>query len=105
MQALLQRVEVQAVGRRDHDLAVDDAAGRQRRDQPLAQLGKIAVERLEVAALDVEVVGAAEDEGAEAVPLRFVQRSPAPRAAAAAALASIGSIGGAMAKPGVMATE
>ncbi len=55
MQPLLQGVEVEPVGADDDDLAVDDAAGRQPREQRLAQLGEVAIERAQVAALDRHV--------------------------------------------------
>ena len=66
------------------------------REQRVVQLGEVAVERPQVAALDVDLVAAAEDDGAEAVPLRLVEQAVARRAVASASLASIGSIGGAI---------
>jgi hypothetical protein len=71
MQSLLQRVEVQAAGRRDHDLAVEDAARRQLLDQGVLELREVAVQRLEVAALQQEAVRVAESQRAKAVPLGF----------------------------------
>jgi hypothetical protein len=79
MQTLLQRVEVEAVGCGDHDLAVDDRSRRQVADQRLVQLGEVAIERLQLAALDVEVRVAAEHDGAKAVPLRLVEEPAAVR--------------------------
>ena len=40
MKPELERVEIEAAGRRDHDLAVDDAAVRQLLEQDRVQLGK-----------------------------------------------------------------
>src|ERR1051325_4585738 len=71
MQAQLQQVKVEAVRRGDHDLAVDHAAVRQRADQPVVQLRKVAIQRLEIPALDVGVASAAKDDRAKAVPLRL----------------------------------
>ena len=61
-----------AVGR-DHDLPVDDAALRERGAERLGELREVAVERLEVATLDQDLVAVAEDDRPEAVPFRFVQ--------------------------------
>ena len=93
MQPQLQRVEVEAVRRRDHDLAVDHAARRQPLEQRLVQLREIAVERPQVAALDEDVGAAAKDDGAKAVPLRLEEKARRS-GRASASLASIGSIGG-----------
>src|SRR6185436_3692443 len=49
----------------------DDAALRQARAEVLVQLREVAVERAQVAALDVDVVAVAEHDRAEAVPLRL----------------------------------
>src|ERR1035437_3461527 len=68
-----QRVEVQAPWPGDDHLAVEDAAIGQRGPQRGRQLREVAVEGLEVAALDVRFVAVAEDEGPEAVPLWLVQ--------------------------------
>jgi hypothetical protein len=73
--ALLQSVEVEAVpvGIRDDDLAVDDAPVGDRREQWLDQLREVAVERLLVAAREMDLVAVPEDDAPEAVPLRFVE--------------------------------
>ena len=73
MQAELQRVEVQTAGRGDHDFAVDDAPRRQRVEKRGVQLGKVAIERTEIAALDEHVGSAAKHEGAKPVPLGLEQ--------------------------------
>ncbi len=91
-------IEVEAVRAGDDDLAVDDAAGRERRQQQRVQLGEVAIERPQIAALDEDVGVAAEDDGAEAVPLRL-EEERTRAGSASASLASIGSIGGASAKP------
>jgi len=66
--------------RDDHDLAVDDAAIGERSKKGVVQLGKVAVERAQVAALDVHLVLLATiDEGPEAVPLGLVQEPAAGR--------------------------
>jgi hypothetical protein len=76
VQAQLQRVEVEPVRRRDDDLAVDDTAVRQAGNQRVVQLGEIAIERPQVAALHEQVIAGPEDNRAEAVPLRLVQEIP-----------------------------
>ena len=86
VQAHLQRVEVEPALADDHDLAVDHAALGQALAQERLELGEIAAERLQVAALDVELVAVAKHDGAEAVPLRLEQ--PARRPAAARSRAS-----------------
>jgi hypothetical protein len=74
VQALLQGVEVEAIGADDDDLAVDDRSVGQQLDEGVAQFGEIAIERAQVAALDRDLAGArAKDEGAKAVPLRLEQ--------------------------------
>ena len=73
MQPQLERVEVEASSGRDHDLAVEHAARGQLLEQHLVKLGKVAVERLQIAALDEHVGGAAEHDRAKAVPLGLVQ--------------------------------
>ena len=64
-------VEVEAAVAGDHDLAVHHAARGQALPQDGRELGEIAVEGLQVAALDVDVVAVLEHDGAEAVPLRL----------------------------------
>ena len=98
MQPQLQRVEVQAAIRGDHDLAVDDAAGRQPFEQCLVQLRKIAIERLQIAALDVDVVVRAKDDRRNPSHLGSNSRPPVA-GMASTSLASIGSMGGSTMKP------
>ena len=57
------------------------------------QIGKVAIERTRVAALDEDIGAAAKDERAEAVPFGLVEQSIAG-GSASASFASIGSIGG-----------
>ena len=57
------------------------------------ELREVAVERLQVAGLDVELVAVAEDDGAEPVPLRLVDPARAV-GEAGVGFASIGSMGG-----------
>ena len=78
MQPHLQRVEVEAARRRDDDLAVEDTAGGQLRVEDVVQLGKVAIERPQVAALDVDVVRAAKHERAKAIPLRLEEEARRP---------------------------
>ncbi len=73
MQAHLQRVEIEAAFRRDHDLAVDDAAVGQCSKKSVVELWKIAIERPQVSTLYIYVALAAIDDGAEAVPLGLVE--------------------------------
>src|SRR5688500_19436395 len=73
MQAKLQGVEVQSASRGDDDYPVEHAVRGQALEQRVVQLREVAVERPQVAALDVDVAGAAEHEGAEAVPFRLEQ--------------------------------
>jgi hypothetical protein len=60
MQSKLKGVEVEAARRRDDDLAIEHAAVRQPGDQRVVQLGKVPIERTQVAALDEDVLSAAE---------------------------------------------
>ena len=78
--AELERVEVEPVRRRDHELAVEHDLGGQLFEQRLAQLGEVAQQRLLVAALEIEVVAVAEQDAAEAVPLRLERAGRAPTA-------------------------
>src|SRR5262245_52245454 len=77
MQALLQRVEVETPRRGDDDFAVHDAAIGQAGQQRLVQLGKVAIERPEVTALDEHVATAAKHDGAKAIPFGLVKKSVA----------------------------
>ena len=79
MQSQLQGIEVEAARRGDDDLAVNDAVVREARQQRVVQLGKIPIERPQVAALDEHLAAAAKDNGAKAVPLRLVQERAAGR--------------------------
>src|SRR4030095_1363786 len=75
MQPQLQRLEIEALSSRDHDLAVHHAAVRQRTQKDVVQLGKVAIERPQIAALDGDLPRRAEDDGSEAVPLGLVEET------------------------------
>ena len=68
-----QRLEVEHAVVRDDDLAVQDASLGQRGTQRIGQFGEVAVERLQVARLRVDLVAVTEDDRPEAVPLRLEQ--------------------------------
>ncbi len=68
-----QRVEVQAVWPGDDHLAVEDAAVGQGRPERRREFGEVAIQRLEVAALDIGFVAVAEDQCPEAIPLRLIE--------------------------------
>ena len=78
MQPHLERVEVEAMRRGDDNLAVEDAL-RQRRRECLVQVREIAIERPQVAALDVHVRRPAKHDRAKAVPFGFVKHALARR--------------------------
>lgn len=73
MQPQLQGIEVEAPGRGNDDLTIDDDILWQRLQRCRMQLGEVAIERTTVAALDVHVIGAAEDDGAKSVPFGLVE--------------------------------
>jgi hypothetical protein len=93
MKPQLQRLEVEALLARDDELAVERAPGWELAQERLAQLRKVAVERLLVAALDVDLVAIAKDQRAEAVPLRLEEPAFA-LGSASTRLASMGRTGG-----------
>jgi len=68
-----QRLKVKAVWPGNDDLAIEHAALGQVRLERRRQLREVAIEGLEVAALDEHLVAVAEDDRAEAVPLWFEQ--------------------------------
>ena len=70
----LQGVEVEPARCGDHDLAVQHRAGREPGQQGVMQLGKVAVERPQIAALDEDLCRAAEHDRAKPVPLRLVEK-------------------------------
>src|SRR5262249_33736418 len=72
-----QRIEVEAAAGGDHDLAVENAAIGELGTQLDLELGKVAAQRLEIAALDVDVIAALVDQRAKAVPLRLVDEAGA----------------------------
>src|SRR5688500_18907247 len=76
MEPHLQGIEVESVRTDDDDLAVDDTRRRQVGEERGVQFWEVSSERLEIAALDIDVRLAAEDARAKAVPLRFKQIVP-----------------------------
>ena len=72
--ALLQRLEIQAVVGGDDDLAVDHAALRQLGDGRGDQLGKVAGHRFLVAAADLHLIAVAEKNRPEPVPFGLIRR-------------------------------
>src|SRR5690349_1617303 len=79
MQTHLQRVEVETARRGNDDLSVDHAVVGKMNQQCVVQLGKIAIERPQVTALNVDLAAPAEHDGAKAVPLRLVEKRAAGR--------------------------
>src|SRR2546422_9620845 len=73
MQPQLQRVEVEPVRCRDHDLAVDHTAVRQAREKRRMELRKVPIERPQVPALDENLGSAAKDNRAKSIPFGLVQ--------------------------------
>ena len=89
--ALLQRLEIQAVVGGDDDLAVDHAALRQLCLDRLDQFGEVPGHRPLVAAAELHLVAVAKTYRPEAVPLGLVD---APGGIVRTGLASIGETGG-----------
>ena len=75
MQAQLQRIEVEPGPRRNDDLSIEHASVRQPFEERLVELGKVTVERPQVAALDEDLRRAAKDDGAKAIPLGLVEQA------------------------------
>jgi hypothetical protein len=75
--ALQQRLEVELVAGRDDDLRVHHAALRQLLLHRGHDLGEVAGHRPLVAAAQLDLVAVAEDDAAEAVPLRLVEEAGA----------------------------
>ena len=71
MDAQQQRLEVEAAGADDDDLAVEDTPLGQCPGERGGQLGEIPVHRFFVTALQQDLVAVAEHQGSEAVPLRL----------------------------------
>ncbi len=76
MKPHLERVEIEPVGRGDHDLAVHHTAVRQPGQKGLMELRKVAIERPEVPTLDEDLGSAAKDDRAKPVPFGLVQKRP-----------------------------
>ena len=99
VQAQLQSVEVEPARAGDHDLAVDHGALRQAPPAAPVQLREVAVERPQVAALDVQPSRRRGRRSRGSRPTSARTASPRPPAARSASFASIGSTGGAIGKP------
>src|SRR6516164_11484383 len=69
MQPQLQQIEIEAARCNDNDFPVEYATRGQRLLQGLKQIGEVAVQRLLIAALDVDFVAVAKDQGSESIPL------------------------------------
>ena len=69
MQAKLEAVEIETVVDDDDDFGIENAARRQRGAQRIEQFGEVTVQGLCIAALDIDFIAIAEDEGAETIPL------------------------------------
>ena len=96
MQALLQGVEIQPAGTGDDYFAIDDATlGQRLRKRPL-EFREVTVQRLEIAALDVNLVTVSKDDGAKAVPFGFEDKALLSRKLIRY-VASMGSMGGVVA--------
>jgi len=72
MKPELERIEVEAVSARNHDLAVNHGPQRELVQEHLVQLGEVSIQRFEIPALDEDVGQSSEDDGAKPVPLRLV---------------------------------
>jgi hypothetical protein len=79
VQSQLKSVEVEPARSRDHDLTVDDATIGQAAQEGVVQLGKVAVERPQLAALNEDIRAATEHDGPKSVPLRLVQEGAIDR--------------------------
>ena len=81
-----ERLEVEPALAGDHDLAVGDAPLGEAGEERTRQLGKIAIQRLELARLQVQLRSVAKHERTEAVPLRLEE----PAVAVGQALGELG---------------
>src|ERR1051326_2748690 len=71
MQTELEGLEVQPVLSGNDDFPIQHTTCRQLRPERVDDFRKIAVQRLLIAALDVDFIPVPEDQGAKPVPLRF----------------------------------
>src|SRR5437868_330794 len=71
MKPELQRIKIQTVLCSDYDLTVDHAARWELRPKRIEQLRKVPIQRLQVAALQQDVVAVPEDDCPETIPLRL----------------------------------
>jgi hypothetical protein len=75
MQTQLQRVEVEPLARDDYNLAVDHTPIWEPREESVVELGEVAVERTQIAALNEHFGLASKHDRAKAVPLRLVEQA------------------------------
>src|SRR5689334_1882265 len=71
MKTQLERVEVERSLLRDHDFTIEHATSRELFQDWINQFGKIAVQRLLVAALNENLFAVAKDERTKTIPLGF----------------------------------
>src|SRR5262245_36350594 len=71
MNAELERLEVEPAILCDDELPVEHRTARQLRLERLEQLGKVAVQRFLITALDQDLLAIAEDQRAKSIPLRL----------------------------------
>src|SRR5262245_37981087 len=79
MEAHLERVEVEPLLRRDDDLAIDDRALGQGGPERREKLGKVTLEGLQIATLEVYALAIAEHDCPKPVPLRLEEPPVAVR--------------------------
>ena len=79
MKPKLKCVEVEPAVADDHDLTIEHTPTRQLLLQWRGELGKVAIERSLIAALNQKLVSVAKHERAKAIPLRLVDPSVAGR--------------------------
>src|SRR5919198_150282 len=73
MQPELEKIEIEPARRGDDDLTVDDRTIGDVGEEGVVQLGKVSIERPEIAALDEDLGLAAKHDCAKSIPLRLVQ--------------------------------
>jgi hypothetical protein len=79
MKPQLERIEIEPPRRGDHNLAVDNRSLRKPVDKSLVQLGEVAIQRTQIAALNINVCVGTEDNRSKAVPLGLEEEAAAGR--------------------------
>ena len=79
MKPHLQGIEIKPVECGNHDFTVKHAAVSQGAEKRIVQLGKVPIERSQIAALNEDLTRAAKDNRPKPVPLRFVEEGVANR--------------------------